>query len=147
MLVIRLSRVGSTNDRKFRVLLQEKRRAPKGSFIEVLGHYNPTAKPHEFVVNKERYDYWVSQGAQPSDTVASLVSYKPENAQKRALKKTKKQKAKIAADLEAKAKADEEAKAKAEAEKAAAAEAKPAEEAKAPEAAEAPKEEPKAEAK
>ncbi len=143
MLVIRLSRVGSTNDRKFRVLLQEKRRAPKGSFIEVLGHYNPTAKPHEFVVDKERYEYWIKQGAQPSDTVASLVAYKPENAQRRALKKTKKQKAKLAAEAEAKAKADEEAKAKAEAEKAAAAEAKPAEEAKAPEAAEAPKEEAK----
>lgn len=143
MLVIRLSRVGSTNDRKFRVLLQEKRRAPKGSFIEVLGHYNPTAKPHEFVVDKERYEYWIKQGAQPSDTVASLVAYKPENAQRRALKKTKKQKAKLAAEAEAKAKADEEAKAKAEAEKAAAAEAKPAEEAKAPETAEAPKEEAK----
>lgn len=144
MLVIRLSRVGSTNDRKFRVLLQEKRRAPKGSFIEVLGHYNPTAKPHEFVVNKERYEYWISQGAQPSDTVASLVAYKPENAQKRALKKTKKQKAKLAQEAEAKAKADEEAKAKAEAEKAAAAEAPKAEEAKPEEKpAEAPKEEAK----
>lgn len=136
MLVIRLTRVGATNDRKFRILIQEKRRSPKGPFIEVIGSYNPTTKPFTFEINKERYEHWLKQGAQPSDTIASLVAYKPENAKKKTPKKTKKQKAKIVAELEAKTKADEEAKAKAEAEKAAPKEA-PATEAKA--------EEPKAE--
>ena len=126
MLVIRLQRKGATNDKKFRVVLQEQRRAPKGKFIEILGHYDPTQKPFIFEINKERYEYWTKQGAQPSDTVASLVAYDPANAKKRAPKKTKKQKAKLAAEAEAKAKADEEAKAKAEAEKAAAPKKAPA---------------------
>lgn len=115
MLVIRLARKGTTNDKKFRIIVQEKTRAPKSAFVEILGHYNPQDKPHTFVINKERYEYWVKMGAQPSDTVASLVSFNPEKHKNRKPKRTKKQKAALAAAREAAAQEAEKAKAEAEA--------------------------------
>jgi small subunit ribosomal protein S16 len=117
MLVIRLARKGTTNDKKFRVIVQEKTKAPKSSFLEILGHYNPQTTPHTFVIKKERYDHWVKMGAQPSDTVASLVNFDPEKHKNKKPKKTKKQKAAAQAAKEA---AAAEAEAKAAADKAAA---------------------------
>lgn len=72
MLVIRLSRTGKTNEPKFRLVVAEKARAVKREFIEILGHYIPTTKK-TFVFNKERIEKWISQGAHPSDSVASLL--------------------------------------------------------------------------
>lgn len=122
MLVIRLVRIGTTNDKKFRVIVQEKDRAPQGRFLEILGHYNPQTQPHTFVINKERYTYWVGVGAQPSDTVKSLVNSDSSKAKKKKPKKNKKQKAREAAAREEAAKKAEEEKAAKEAEAAKAAE-------------------------
>lgn len=72
MLMIRLQRVGRKNDASFRVVLTEKQRGPKaGHTLEVLGFYNPKQGACEF--KKDRIEYWISVGAQPSDTVHNLL--------------------------------------------------------------------------
>ncbi len=49
-------------------------RSPRdGKFLEVIGHYNPTAKPHAVTIEKDRVAYWLNVGAQPTDTVRSLI--------------------------------------------------------------------------
>ncbi len=67
MLRIRLSRVGKRNNAQFRITVADGHRAPSGKFIEILGHYNPHTK--EKVFKKERIEYWIGKGAQPSATV------------------------------------------------------------------------------
>ena len=49
-------------------------RSPRdGKFLEVIGHYNPTAKPHAVTLEKDRVAYWLNVGAQPTATVRSLI--------------------------------------------------------------------------
>lgn len=72
MLVIRLTRIGKTNEPAYRIVVAEKRNAVKGAHMEVIGFYNPSEnKKLDF--KKDRLEYWVSMGAQPSDTIASLM--------------------------------------------------------------------------
>lgn len=66
MIVIRLARFGRKNNPIYRLVVQEKHRQPKGKAIEYLGFYNPRLKEKNF--KKERIEYWLSQGAQPSVT-------------------------------------------------------------------------------
>ncbi|MCX6809120.1 MAG: 30S ribosomal protein S16 [Candidatus Berkelbacteria bacterium] len=73
MLRIRLTRVGKKNSPAYRVVVADQRKAVKRKFIEILGHYNPIMKPKELVIDKERALFWISQGAQPSDTVNNLM--------------------------------------------------------------------------
>ncbi len=73
MLCIRLARTGAKKKPHYRVVLIEKERARDGRFVEILGHYHPTARPAGFTVDRERVDYWVKQGAQPSVAVARLL--------------------------------------------------------------------------
>jgi small subunit ribosomal protein S16 len=82
MLIIRLSRVGRKNDPSFRIVLQEKHRAPTGKVIEFLGFYNARLKQKSF--KEERIKYWIGKGAQASDTAHNLlVSAKIINQPKR----------------------------------------------------------------
>ncbi len=71
--VIRLTRVGKRGERKFRVVVKEKRSRRDGDFIELLGSYEKDKTGNKKQVNTERYNYWVSQGAQPSETVRGLM--------------------------------------------------------------------------
>lgn len=71
MLRIRLLRIGKKNQPFFRIVLIEHWRAPKGKSMEILGYYNPRAK--EIKLKKQRLKYWLSKGAQPSDTVHNLL--------------------------------------------------------------------------
>ncbi len=73
MLRIRLSRHGAKKDPHYRVVVSEKSSPRDGRFLEILGHYNPALKPVRLHLDLERIDYWVSQGAQPSETVRSLI--------------------------------------------------------------------------
>jgi len=70
---IRLRRMGSRNAAFYRVIVQDSRRAPTGRFIETLGWYDPKQEGNNFSLNLDRVDYWLGTGAQPSDTVASLI--------------------------------------------------------------------------
>jgi small subunit ribosomal protein S16 len=52
----------------------DSRAARDSSFVEILGHYNPRTKPALVDVKKERVDYWIGKGAQPSDSVRTLIA-------------------------------------------------------------------------
>lgn len=74
MLRIRLSRHGAKRDPHYRVVVAEKKSPRDGRFVEVVGFYNPAIKPIRLQLNLDRIDYWVGQGAQPSDTVTALIN-------------------------------------------------------------------------
>ena len=65
--------MGSRNAPFYRVVVQDGRRAPTGRFIETIGWYDPKQEGTNFSINLDRVEYWTSSGAQPSDTVASLI--------------------------------------------------------------------------
>lgn len=70
MLTIRFARVGKRNKAQFKITLQEHTIAPGGRHVEVLGSYNPHSK--EAVLKEERIKYWISKGAQVSDSAFNL---------------------------------------------------------------------------
>ncbi len=70
---IRLRRMGSRNAAFYRVIVQDSRYAPTGRFIETLGWYDPKQEGNNFSLNLDRADYWLSNGAQPSETASSLI--------------------------------------------------------------------------
>ena len=74
MVVIRLRRAGSKKRPFFRVVVADSRAARDSSFVEILGHYNPRTKPAFVKVDKDRIDYWMKKGAQPSDSVRTLIA-------------------------------------------------------------------------
>ncbi len=73
MVAIRLRRAGSKKRPYFRVVVTDSRAARDSSFVEILGHYNPRTRPALVDVQRERVDYWVSKGAQLSDSVRTLI--------------------------------------------------------------------------
>jgi small subunit ribosomal protein S16 len=70
---IRMRRVGAKNAPVFRIVVADSRSPRDGKFIEQLGTYQPLKKGHNFTMDLERAKYWLSKGAQPSDTVASFI--------------------------------------------------------------------------
>ena len=73
MVKIRLRRMGAKKAPYYRVVVADSRSPRDGRFIEELGYYNPVADPVELKVNAERAQYWLSVGAQPTDTVRGLI--------------------------------------------------------------------------
>lgn len=72
MLRIKLFRVGKKNQPSYKVVVTDKRKPPRaGRFVEQVGFYNPITK--EKILKSERVKYWLSVGAQPSDTVHNLI--------------------------------------------------------------------------
>ena len=71
--VIRLMRAGAKKRPFYRLVAADSRRQRDGRFLEILGHYNPVAKPFELVVHKDKVSTWIAKGAQPSEQVASLL--------------------------------------------------------------------------
>jgi small subunit ribosomal protein S16 len=71
-LVIRSSRVGKRGERKFRIVVKEKRSRRDGDSIEVLGWYEKGENGAK-KIDKARYEYWLKQGARPTPTVEKLV--------------------------------------------------------------------------
>lgn len=70
---LRLSRTGRTNKPSYRLVAIDEHKKRDGRFIEILGSYDPLVKVGGLTVKKDRIDYWLSQGAKPSDTVAQLL--------------------------------------------------------------------------
>lgn len=70
--VIRLSRTGKKGERKFRIVVKEKRSRRDGDPIEFLGYFEK-GKNGKKEINKDRYAYWISKGALPSATVQEIV--------------------------------------------------------------------------
>lgn len=73
MLTIRLSRVGKKKQPSYRLIVSEKGRDPWGTHLEILGQYDPLAKPKKIAFNADRIKYWMSKGAQLSATVNNLL--------------------------------------------------------------------------
>lgn len=92
MVVIRLSR-GGTNKRPFyKIVVADRRASRDGCYLERVGFFNPIAAGGEkrLELNRERVNYWLDKGAQPSERVTSLLleSDKPEILEKRKVKNT-----------------------------------------------------------
>jgi small subunit ribosomal protein S16 len=73
MVKIRLRRTGCNNNNSFRVVATDERSPRDGKFLEILGWYLPKQEGVNFKVDMDRIAYWVSKGAQLSETVASIV--------------------------------------------------------------------------
>jgi small subunit ribosomal protein S16 len=70
---IRLKRIGAKNTPVFRIVVADSRSPRDGKFIEEIGTYQPLQKGNNFNINMDRAKYWVEKGAQPSETVASMI--------------------------------------------------------------------------
>ena len=68
-----MKRVGAKNTPVFRIVVADGRSPRDGKFIEEIGTYQPLKQGDNFKLDMERVTYWVSKGAQPSDTVASFI--------------------------------------------------------------------------
>ena len=96
MVKIRLKRMGAKRNPIYRVVVAESTSPRDGRFIESIGFYSPTAKPAEIRLDVERAKYWMSVGAQPSDTAAYILKMNgvPVRGQVKAARVTEAQEAK-----------------------------------------------------
>jgi len=65
--------MGAKKKPYYRVVVTEQRQARDGRFMEIVGHYNPRTDPPSIELNMERVQHWMERGAQPSETVSSLL--------------------------------------------------------------------------
>jgi small subunit ribosomal protein S16 len=70
---IRLRREGAKNRPYYKVVVADSRSPRDGKFIEIIGTYDPKKPDHNSTLKLDRIDHWISKGAQPSDTVRSLI--------------------------------------------------------------------------
>ena len=70
---LRLARMGRKKRPFYRIVAADQRKPRDGRFIERLGYYDPMKEPNDLKVDLERVDYWLSQGASPSETVNTLI--------------------------------------------------------------------------
>ena len=68
-------RMGAKKKPFYRVVVKEKRSKRDGKYLENVGTYNPMTNPAEVNLNLDRVQYWISVGAQPTETVASLIKH------------------------------------------------------------------------
>ena len=72
--------MGAKKNPFYRVVVKEKRSKRDGKYLENVGTYNPMANPAEVMLKHDRVEYWISVGAQPTETVASLIKHNPAQA-------------------------------------------------------------------
>ena len=77
---IRLRREGAKNRPYYKVVVADSRSPRDGKFIEIIGTYDPKKPDHNSTLKLDRIDHWISQGAQPSDTVRSLIKKNKEQS-------------------------------------------------------------------
>jgi len=70
---IRLRREGAKNSPYYKVVVADSHSPRDGKFIEIIGTYDPKKKDHNSTLKLDRIEHWISKGAQPSDTVRSLI--------------------------------------------------------------------------
>jgi small subunit ribosomal protein S16 len=61
----------------YRIVVAEKRSKRDGRFVESVGYYDPCRNPAEVKIDRERISYWIERGAQPTETVRSLIKRQP----------------------------------------------------------------------
>jgi small subunit ribosomal protein S16 len=74
MVKIRLRRVGAKNRPSYRLVVADSQSPRDGKFINIIGHYDPLTDPETVVINEEEALKWLRQGAQPTATVARLLT-------------------------------------------------------------------------
>ena len=74
MVKSRLRRVGAKGKPSYRLVVTEASAPRDGSFIDIIGHFNPLTDPETVVINEEKALHWLKQGAQPTDTAARLLT-------------------------------------------------------------------------
>lgn len=72
-------RMGAKKRPTYRVVVKEKQSKRDGAYLENLGTYNPTREPAEINLKSDRVQYWISKGAQPTDTVRRLIKQAAKN--------------------------------------------------------------------
>lgn len=70
---IRMTRMGNNKKPFFRIVVAEVKRKINGQFLEIVGWYDPKKKNDNFELKLDRVEYWISKGAEASDSVKSLV--------------------------------------------------------------------------
>ena len=70
---IRLKRMGAKKSPFYRVVVADERAPRDGKFIEEIGYYNPLTNPAEIKIDAEKATKWLNNGAQPTETVRSLL--------------------------------------------------------------------------
>ena len=73
MVKIRMRRTGCKNHAAYRIVAADERSPRDGKFLEILGWYDTALKENNFKLDLERVEHWLSKGAKPSETVASLI--------------------------------------------------------------------------
>ncbi len=76
MTVIRLTRMGRNKKPFYRIVVTDSRKRRDSGWIESIGYFNPVAEPKVLKIDEERYNYWLSVGAKPSDKVKKLAESK-----------------------------------------------------------------------
>lgn len=74
MTVIRLTRMGRNKKPFYRIVVTDSRKRRDSGWIESLGYYNPVVEPKVLKLDEERYNYWLSVGAKPSEKVKKLAA-------------------------------------------------------------------------
>jgi small subunit ribosomal protein S16 len=74
MVKIRLRRTGAKKKPNYRVVVADSRAPRDGRFIEIIGHYNPRTSPSTVVIHEDRALYWLSVGAQPTESVSKMLT-------------------------------------------------------------------------
>lgn len=72
MVKIRLKRMGAHKKPFYRIVVADARSPRDGKFIEEIGYYNPMTEPKDIKINEEKAKKWISDGAQPTETVKTL---------------------------------------------------------------------------
>ena len=72
-------RTGAKKRPSYRIVVKEKQSKRDGACLENLGTYNPTREPAEINLKSDRVQYWISKGAQPTDTVRRLIKQAAKN--------------------------------------------------------------------
>lgn len=70
---IRLTRMGSKKRPFYRIVAMDSQTRRDGRALEILGYYNPMLNPPDVKVDMEKVNYWLGQGAQPTDTVKAIL--------------------------------------------------------------------------
>ncbi|WP_320034924.1 30S ribosomal protein S16 [Halarcobacter sp.] len=76
MTVIRLTRMGRNKKPFYRIVVTDSRKRRDSGWIESIGYFNPVSEPKVLKLDEERYNYWLSVGAKPSEKVKKLASQK-----------------------------------------------------------------------
>lgn len=73
MIKLRLRRMGAKKQPSYRIVAADSKKPRDGRFIEIIGHYDPKTDPYTLRVDEERAKHWLDNGAQPTETVRSLL--------------------------------------------------------------------------